>query len=223
MPELSLSSLSDTFSAELPIMLLMAAASVVVVAVALARLWTMIHARIQLRRLDTQVLESVRAGNWEEARKRCESIGSPFREIFVAGLDRVLGKVKGNPAMAMAREQKRTMGKVRATLWVLGSTGALMPFVGLFGTVVGVMSAFSALGHQDDAGSMVSSGVSVVSGGIGQALIATAAGLFVALEAIICFNILQNMSTNVGRDLGLLVDELLELASVRRADAERSG
>lgn len=215
MPELSLSSLSDTFSAELPIMVLMALSSVVVVAIALARLWTMIHARIQLRRLDSQVLESARGGNWEEARKRCENISSPFREVFAAGLDRALGKVKGDPAMAMAREQRRTMGKVRATLWVLGTTGALMPFVGLFGTVVGVMAAFSALGQSD------TTGVQVVSGGIGQALIATAAGLFVALEAIICFNILQNMATGVARDLGLLVDELLELVAVRRADAER--
>lgn len=217
MPELPLSQWVETFRSEGPMLVVMLITSVVVVALALARLWVVITARLALRKAERTVLTSLRTGNWEEGRKRAESLASPVREVFVAGLDRVTGKVKGDAAMAMGREQRRAMGRIRSTLWILGSTGALMPFVGLFGTVVGVMSAFQAMSQADAGG-----GVKVVSGGIAAALVATAAGLFVALEAIVFFNLLQNMSASIARDLGLLVDETLELALVRRSDAERA-
>lgn len=66
-------------------------------------------------------------------------------------------------------------------------------------------------------------GIQVVSGGISEALISTAAGIFVALEAVVLFNILQNLASSLARNLALSVDEMLELAEVRRKDAERSG
>lgn len=215
MPDLS--SWSEMLQTGGAVMMVMVIASVIIVAIALARFWVVISARIALSRLNSRVMASVRAGNWEEARKRCDGISSPFKEVFVAGLDRTLGKVKGDAAMAMHRESKRAMGQVRSTLWILGSTGALMPFVGLFGTVVGVMAAFKAIGESG------TGGVQVVSGGIAEALISTAAGIFVALEAVVFFNILQSVTGSVARDLALLVDEYLEQAAVRRSDAERAG
>ena len=60
-------------------------------------------------------------------------------------------------------------------------------------------------------------GFQVVSTGISAALIATAAGLFVALEAVVFFNLLQNLAGGVVRELSLLVDEALELMETPRA------
>ena len=137
-------------------------------------------------------------------------------EVFAIGLDRALGHERGDPGRGMRREQKRAMGELRGLVWVLGSAGALMPFVGLLGTVLGVMSSFSAVG---DAGT---GGFGVVSAGISEALIATAAGLAVALEAVVFYNALQNGVTVAGRQLGLLVDEVVEHLQLA-GDAQEAG
>ena len=214
MPE-SLDMWMETFRNEGLMLILMLLTSIAVVAVALARLWVVISVRFALRAANSRILPLLRQGQWEEARNKVGTVAAPVRDILSAGIERATGKVQGDVAMAMSREQKRAMGRVRSTLWMLGSTGALMPFVGLFGTVIGVMSAFQAIGQAG------TGGVQVVSGGIAAALVATAAGLFVALEAIIFFNILQALVGGIGRDLGLMTDEVIELDLVRRQNAER--
>jgi biopolymer transport protein ExbB len=198
-----------------PLMILMALASILIVAVALERLLALVRARSSIKRMDERVLEAARKGNFEEARRLCDGVPSPYREVLSSGLDRALGRVKGEPSMAMSREQKRAIGSLKTMVWTLGTAGALMPFVGLLGTVVGVMSSFRAIGESGQGG------FGVVSAGISQALIATAVGLFVALEAVVLFNILQNAGARVARDLSLLVDEMNELIQTR--GRERAG
>jgi biopolymer transport protein ExbB len=66
-------------------------------------------------------------------------------------------------------------------LSVLATLGANTPFIGLFGTVLGIIRAFAALGENSGAATSVMSGIS-------QALVATAAGLFVAIPAVVAFN-----------------------------------
>ncbi|MDP2314971.1 MAG: MotA/TolQ/ExbB proton channel family protein [Pseudomonadota bacterium] len=204
-------SLVETLKAGGPMMILMILVSVLIVALALERWINVMRAGRAVRRLDDRVLEAARKGNLEEARRLCDGVPAPTRDVFTAGLDRALGRVKGHPRMAMQREQKRAVASLKAGIWMLGTSGALMPFVGLLGTVLGVMSSFHAIG------SAGTGGFAVVSAGISEALIATAAGLFVALEAIIFFNYLQSAIGGVARDLGLLVDELVEIVETREA------
>ena len=106
-------------------------------------------------------------------------------------------------------------GRLRSGLWVLGSVGALMPFAGLLGTVLGVMAAFH------DIGTSGQGGFAVVSSGISEALIATAAGLAVAIEAVLFYNVLGQIAAGIARDLNLAVDELGELLRTGKAHAER--
>ena len=73
-----------------------------------------------------------------------------------------------------------------ARLSFLGTLGNNAPFLGLFGTVLGVIHAFAALGAHPGA-----DGASMVMVGISEALIATAVGLFVALPAVVAFNFYQ--------------------------------
>ena len=73
-------------------------------------------------------------------------------------------------------------GSFKRYLWALGTVGSSAPFVGLFGTVVGILKAFQSM---STAGT---GGFKVVSQGIAAALVATAAGLLVAIYAIIAYN-----------------------------------
>jgi biopolymer transport protein ExbB len=181
------------------------ATSVLVVALAAERTVALWRFRRDLKVVDGPVLALAREGDIAGARKRCEELRTAVGAVFVAGFDRALGKVRGQAPAALVREQKRALGQLRSFVWVLGTAGAMMPFVGLFGTVIGVMGSFAAIGESG------TGGFPVVSAGISEALVATAGGLFVALEAVLVYNFLQNAIARTGRDLGLVVDEVIEL------------
>ncbi|MCK6507458.1 MotA/TolQ/ExbB proton channel family protein [Myxococcota bacterium] len=195
---------------------LMLLVSVGVVALALERLLMLGRVRLSIGAAH-RVVAAARTGTIEDAGRVLPALKGPVQPVFAAGIARALGRVKGDPAKAMLREQKRVGGAMKARTWLLGTTGALMPFVGLFGTVLGVMTSFQAIGESGQGG------FAIVSVGISQALIATAVGIAVALEAVVLFNLLQSMSQKLARDLSLLVDELIELIEhERRAHAGRS-
>ncbi len=198
-----------------PTLAFMLAVSVVALALALERWLTLWRARAALVRVEEKVLEAARRGDLEESRRHADALSSPIREVFTAGLDRALGRARGEFATAMARESRRAVAQLRGPLWILGSVGALMPFAGLLGTVVGVMGSFEAIGESGQGG------FAVVSSGISEALIATAGGLFVALEAVLFFNALGQQVAGVGREINLAIDELGELIRTGRTHAER--
>ena len=107
--------------------------------------------------------------------------------IFQGGdRDPVLGRAKPEHVLtAVHRERLRVNQDLRSRLWMLGTIGATAPFVGLFGTVIGIMHAF---------GKMATSGggIASVSAGIAEALLTTAFGLFVAIPAVWAYNYFQN-------------------------------
>lgn len=194
--------------------------SVLTMAIALERWMTLLRARWALSAIEARVMGAARKGQLDEARTQAARQPAPLQKVFVAGLDRALGKVRGEPGTAMSRESKRALVRLRGSLWILGSIGALMPFAGLLGTVIGVMGSFQAIGESQQGG------FAVVSSGISHALVATAAGLFVALEAVVFFNALGQQAAGIGRDLAFMVDELGELlrtqpAPTGEAHAER--
>lgn len=189
--------------------------SLILTTIALERAFQVWRYRAAIRRLDAGAMESARRGQFDEARRVAEQLPSPVREVLVNGLDRALGRVRGDAATAMRRQHKRGLEELKSFVWILGSAGSLMPFVGLLGTVIGVMGSFAAIGQTG------TGGFAVVSAGLSEALIATAAGLFVALEAVIYFNVLQNAIGRSGRELGFLIDELVEILNASEPAHER--
>jgi biopolymer transport protein ExbB len=179
--------------------------SLLVTGLAIERWANLRRVRAALRRAEDHLLAAVRKGDLDEARRHAEALRSPVREVFTAGLDRALGRVTGEWRAATRRESKRVVAQLRSEVWILGTAGALMPFVGLLGTVLGVMSSFHAISESGQGG------FAVVSGGISAALVATAAGLAVALEAVVFYNLLQNSIAHTGVELGILIDEMSEL------------
>jgi len=106
---------------------------------------------------------------------------------------------------AVERQRQEANLRLRQSLWILGTIGATAPFVGLFGTVVGIMRAF----HQMAATGQ--GGFAVVSAGISEALITTAAGIAVAVLAVVLFNVLNTHVQQLTLQLRLLTEEYLEL------------
>ncbi len=102
--------------------------------------------------------------------------------------DTVTLPLPSQPAEAERTHQAnvlRATALLQARLPLLATTGALAPFIGLFGTVIGVMRAFQSLAAQRSAG------IDVVGAGIAEALICTAAGLAVAIVAVFFYNLLR--------------------------------
>jgi biopolymer transport protein ExbB/biopolymer transport protein TolQ len=100
---------------------------------------------------------------------------------------------------------------------LLGTLGNNAPFIGLFGTVIGVIIAFHQLGVSQSGASMSS-----VMGGIAEALVATGVGLFVAIPAVVAYNLIQKTITGVEDNVASIAKELTALLKAGRHRAGAS-
>ncbi|HBR17932.1 MAG: hypothetical protein A3G39_09055 [Deltaproteobacteria bacterium RIFCSPLOWO2_12_FULL_43_16] len=154
--------------------------SVLSVGVMMERLWALFKFRRGSKIFSLQIEKALRDGNREAAFTICGK-EEPLARIFKAGLTKYKeGKTAVGEAMELAAKQELLY--LERYLGVLGTTGSTAPFVGLFGTVLGIIRAFHDLAIAEGAGP------SVVADGIAEALVATAAGLFVAVPAVIAYN-----------------------------------
>jgi biopolymer transport protein ExbB/TolQ len=101
---------------------------------------------------------------------------------------------KGDYEQRIQRRIAETNADLKKNLWILGSIGSSAPFVGLFGTVVGIMGSFKAIGSAGKAG------FAVVASTISESLIATAGGIIVAVVAVLFYNYLQTRISDIARE-----------------------
>src|SRR5690606_21649778 len=147
-------------------------------------------------------------------RSACERSPSPIADVFLVGYER-LGRSRAEHVVtAVHRERLRVNQDLRSRLWMLGTIGATSPFIGLFGTVVGIIMAMGDL----DPEKTVKLGE--ISGPISNALIVTAAGILVAVEAVILFNFFSQRASRIATEMKLLTDELLELLLDQPGDSQ---
>lgn len=186
-------------------MLVIGICSLLAVGVAFERalsLWGMSDAT---RKLSDGVIRSLSRGDLAEARSLCERTRTPFAEILLAAFTRY-GRSRQEAVLAAVDRERAQAGlKMRTRLWLLGTIGAVAPFVGLFGTVVGIMRAFK------DMAAHPGGGFAIVSAGISEALIATAAGIAVAIEAVVLFNFFTSRVAQLSLTMKIAADEILEL------------
>ncbi len=105
----------------------------------------------------------------------------------------------------MSRRLKETQMGMKRYLWILGTIGSSAPFIGLFGTVVGIIKSFESISASGK------SGFAVVAGGLGEALIATASGIIVAVVAVIFYNFFQNRLSELSTEVKNGLEDLREL------------
>jgi biopolymer transport protein ExbB/TolQ len=179
--------------------------SIVALTVAIERVLGQWQFVARARALGDIVRRCLARGALEEGRSACERSRSPVADIFLVGYER-LGRAKPeHVATAVHRERLRVNQDLRARLWMLGTIGATAPFVGLFGTVVGIMSAMNDFKGDEEVK------FTRISGPISQALIVTAAGILVAVAAVVLFNFFSQRANRIATEMKLLSDEFLEL------------
>ena len=188
------------------------ACSVIAFAVAIERgvaLWDFTG---RARRLADAVSRALFRGDVEDARAQCDRSTSPAADVFLAALVASTPRpgTRAAPApdkiaAAVERERQQAGVKLRRNLWILGTVGATAPFIGLLGTVVGIMHAFRQMAVAGQGG------FAVVAAGISEALITTAGGIAVAIEAVVIYNFLNVHVGKLALELRLLVEEYLEL------------
>ncbi len=193
------------------------ACSVIAMAAAVERAIALWGFGDKARALADAVGRALFRGDLEDGRAQCERSVSPAAEVFLAALVALSPKgatLSGRPApepsaerlvAAVERERQRVNLRLRRGLWILGTVGATAPFVGLFGTVVGIMNAFHDMAHTGQGG------FGVVAAGISEALITTAAGIAVAVLAVVLFNAINTHVQKLTLQLRLLTEEYLEL------------
>lgn len=114
-------------------------------------------------------------------------------------------RVRAHWRASVERARTLVAQDLKSGLWLLGTTANAAPFVGLFGTVVGILQSFQQISAQGKGG------FNTVAAGISEALIVTAAGIVVAVIASIAFNALQTRVTRLLTALRLQSEELFEL------------
>ena len=162
----------------------------------------------------------------KEIRRRAAAITkSPMADLFVETYRRVLSNEE-SAAMTDAEPREseasrhlerilrqmsdRQLMQEEEYLAALATVGNVSPFVGLFGTVLGIIQAFQEIGRQGTAS------IAAVAPGLAEALVATAAGLFAAIPAVVAYNYFLNQTRRHATQLDVFRQDLLALAEGRR-------
>ena len=176
--------------------------SVVLWTVAIQKIWFLINFKKQSKFFydeGMRIIQSKRFNEMEWLYKNCpEIIAKPHSAIFEDASSQDEWESR------MQRRLIETTQGLKKNLWMLGTIASSAPFIGLFGTVSGIMGSFKQIGVAGK------SGFAVVAGTISEALIATAAGIMVAVFAVIFYNYLQVKVTEVLTDFKNGLGDLTE-------------
>ncbi len=151
-----------------------------------------------------RVARAVNSGGVEKAMELCRNTPAPFSNVIYSGLE-LSGHQEKEISNAMEREITMEVSKLERYTGIVGTIGNVAVYIGLFGTVLGIIRAFH------DISAAGAGGMSIVIGGVAEALICTATGLFVAIPAVIAFNYFARKVELFTNDMELCASELIDL------------
>jgi biopolymer transport protein TolQ len=155
-----------------------------------------------------------------EVRRRSATIArSPMAELFAIAHRTALSDGSAEPAgggpgvrrleRSLRQASERHLMAEEEYLSALATVGNVSPFVGLFGTVLGIIQAFQSIGRQGTAS------IAAVAPGVAEALVATAAGLFAAIPAVVAYNYFLTQVRRHASQLDVFRQDLLGLVESR--------
>lgn len=178
-------------------------------------------AKKQSREFAPAVAESLKRGNLDEAVDLAEQYSaSHLAKVVHAGLqefrshqgpDTIPGEMVESSRRAIQRATAIGIEDFKRGLGGLATIGATAPFVGLFGTTIGIINAFTGMSAGEDVG------LAAVAGGIAEALVATAFGLFVAVPAVWMYNYFTGKVESFVVEMDNSGSELIDYFLKRRA------
>ncbi|KTD68345.1 MULTISPECIES: protein TolQ [Legionella] len=203
------------------VMILLAAASITS--------WTLIFQRAWFFNRKKQLTEAFSRRFWDsgDLSRLYADIDSNLNErhgmaaIFHSGFKEfVRTRKQGNVIIepiqrVMQITHAKEAEKLEKHLPFFASVGSIAPYVGLFGTVWGIMTSFQALGHAQQAT------IAMVAPGISEALVATALGLFTAIPAVIAYNRYTTRANDLLNRFDLFQEELISLIEQQNSDTVR--
>ncbi|MEY2599583.1 MAG: hypothetical protein RLZZ142_1842 [Verrucomicrobiota bacterium] len=190
-PPLLANALVELFLKGGPIMWPIAVVTVLSVAIIVERCWWwLLLSRSRDAALLDSVLTALEAGQVADALKLCEGSEDPVLRVISAGITHRHASLQGALQAAAGVEIKRA-GRF---LTAMDTIITLAPLLGLLGTVTGIMGSFSSIGGSELA-------VEKVTGGIGEALIATAFGLGIAIVTLIPYNWFHSLVASLQHDI----------------------
>ncbi|MDR3049264.1 MAG: MotA/TolQ/ExbB proton channel family protein [Elusimicrobiota bacterium] len=137
--------------------------------------------RMDRKKFTTRVSTLIKQGRLAETADFCNKTISPMAAVVKAGITAITLR-NTNITDAMDREIMIETVKLEKFTTIIGTVGSVSVYIGLLGTVLGIIRAFH------DISSAGSGGISVVISGVAEALVATATGLFVAIPAVVAYN-----------------------------------
>lgn len=186
--------------------------SVFSVAVMIERAWAFRSFRAKTDAFTSGLIETLREKGAETAAVLCRADKGPLANIFLSGYAKSsFGREEVVAAIEVAG--KKEISLLLKRLGILGTIGGIAPFIGLFGTVVGIIRAFQDLALSTGAGP------AAVADGIAEALVATAAGLFVAVPAVAAYNYFVRSASARSLDIEAAAIELIPYISGRKDGA----
>jgi len=188
--------------------------SMLAVAIIIERAIFFFGQRPDVESLIRAVRERMIRGDLEGARKSLEGIKGVAPAVGRAALaeaERGAGAVDEAAASAMVRQRL----VLERNLVFLGTAGNNAPFVGLFGTIIGIMRAFHELSAN------IQGGAGAVMAGVTEALVSTAVGLMVAVPSVVAFNLFKRRAAMLLGDADALVHNVLSGLHQERPDPEK--
>lgn len=147
---------------------------------------------------------ALKSGDIERAMEICKETLAPFSKVVYSGLQ-LHGHHEKEMSNAMEREITVETTQLERHTSIVGTIGNTAVYIGLFGTVLGIIRAFH------DIATAGAGGMSIVIGGVAEALVCTATGLFVAIPAVIAFNYFTRKVEHFTNDMELCASELIDL------------
>ncbi|MDC0598571.1 MotA/TolQ/ExbB proton channel family protein [Gammaproteobacteria bacterium] len=181
--------------------------SIIAIAIIIERFWTLNPNRIAPKNVLAEVWNKIKSNQMDSAQLRDLRLSSPLGQILAAGL---INSKSGRAIMTESIEQtaSHVIHDMERYLSSLGTIAAITPLLGLLGTVLGMIKVFSEIMAQG------TGNANVLAGGISEALVTTAAGLCVAIPALLFYRMFTR------RVEGLVIE--LERESIKLIDALHS-
>lgn len=210
----NMTNLRELLAAGGPILILLLLLSVYSISIILERFFKLRSTISLSRKLMAYCRHPLRSENYQKVEDACRK--EVVKNTPAAALILRLVQERNRPQTELEKIADSVIDwevtKLQRRLTILGTLGSITPFIGLFGTVIGVMHAFKDLA----ANTATSAGASVVAAGIAEALVNTAAGLFVAVPAVIAYNYYLSKTNYFAKELENIADEII----YRRGDVE---